>query len=162
MKKDLFHTKKCPICNHTFHTLIKTKKYCSNPCSIEAQFGKKEVTNPYNISTNRLGTVSELFVSTLLELNSYDVYKAISSHSKIDIIAINEKRNLLIEVRTGRYNFNKTKINYPNKVHSNKVNVIAVYTYEDSKVHFFDLNGKKLKGILEKTLGKANNIIRVE
>ena len=107
------------------------------------------MTDEIKLSTSTKGMVSQMLVTVDLICKGYEVYQASSPASSCDLIALKNKIDTTIEVRSGNYKIGRlnmklinfvngrkhhdSKFNYP---HANiRASVVAIVT-PDNKVHY--------------------------
>lgn len=111
----------------------ETRIYCNGKCRKENEYKRYLVNNPGNgVSTGTLGAMQEILVSYDLLKKGYEVFRAISPASSCDLLIVNNKRTVRVEVTTG-YISNAGKIIVPKK-DVEKLDVLAVVVKQ--KIHY--------------------------
>ena len=127
------NTIRCAACGSDFLGGLN-HKFCSKSCERKTNAPLRE---NLNISSGKVGTISELLVCIDLMKKGWEVYKAIYQSSFCAAIAIKNGVILKLEIRTGYYNKNKDgglNLHYArNKIYDKNV---AVYTAYDNKIHY--------------------------
>jgi len=78
----------------------QNKIYCSNKCG-EIYRGQGHPMYEDGLSAGKIGTIAELEVSSDLMKKGFEVYRALSSASSCDLLAIKNNKFWGFEVRTG-------------------------------------------------------------
>jgi predicted AAA+ superfamily ATPase len=120
----------CTICHKEYS--LERKNPNAKYCSFCRKNTKKGFTLK-NITTGNIGAIGEVMVCQDLMRKNYDVFRAISPASKIDLIATKDKVIYKIEVRTGQYKKNNTLWYTTNK----HADIMAIVTFIDNKIHYF-------------------------
>lgn len=142
---------KCLSCNAVIDRDLwvnsyQRRKYCSFECkdnSPNPKVYKKKVRAYFGeIETRYAGAASEFFVLADLSLRGWDVYRALSSGSKYDLVVEKDGLILKIEVRSGWRILTDGEIGFSTKS-LGEPDIFAVVTDEGKSVDYFA--GKNLE-----------------
>ena len=95
--------------------------------------------NLNGLNTGTVGAIAELVISAELMRNGYEVYRALSSHCRCDILAVKNGVVNEIEIRSGLYYNRKDggiTLHYPTRRSEGKKMII--YTHSDNKIHYIN------------------------
>lgn len=94
----------CPQCKKIFVTRIVDKAYCRPRCANEARHilnRKANGVRDVHLPSGVIGAMHELIVSYDLMARGYYVFRALSHHCPVDLVAI-KRTTLLVEVNKQR------------------------------------------------------------
>lgn len=133
-RRKIFAQKKCKECKNFFIPNQSNQIYCNEICSRIDWRKRKSTSVAYFplLDKSNIGTISELLVSADLLKKGYDVFRALSPHSKNDLVITKDDKLKTVEVKTGR--FYKMTLHYKK---SNIADITAVVTLSDNKIFYF-------------------------
>ena len=98
----------CVNCGTSFETTMSQKVHCDSLCRKESwrkrYTGVNDLGKLPKLPSNKVGAMTEIFVSAYLLERGFDVFRAMSPSSSCDLIIIKDKKSYRVEVRTGSYN----------------------------------------------------------
>lgn len=92
----------CKVCTKEFTTRASRVFYCSEQCSLKAAANRVgKPSSAEGVCTGSLGSAHELLVCADLLKRGWEVFRSVSSHASVDLIA--HKNGVLkrVEVTTG-------------------------------------------------------------
>lgn len=118
----------CAYCKRVFIANTHNTLYCTTCRTYKrrALYGFSEKLYP----TGTVGAISELMVAVDLMKKRYDVFRALSSHSKCDLIATKGNKTLRIEVRSGTKGVNGTVYASRKK----QADILAIFIHSDNHI----------------------------
>jgi hypothetical protein len=136
--------KECVICGKKYTPYRIWQKVCSEPCrkKYESKKYKKSILNDpcggKQLSTSKIGDISELEMSAYYLRNGYEVFRNVSSDGIVDLVVWNKEENFvhLIDIKTYSYSTDPEKIdNYiKNNTKHDDVKIIP-YNLIERKVY---------------------------
>lgn len=135
----MIKNKICKGCGKRFDRI---GKYCSKEC--QDQRNRDNSGRDYelrNNTTSSIGTISELAVCNFFLFRNFDVFRSISPHSKVDVMAIHRVTEEIfsVEVKTGNRKVSSGNICYA-KPRNKQWSLLAVYIPEENSVILYDTN----------------------
>lgn len=94
-------SKPCARCGISYVPSTRNSVYCSDKCRIDPKKYRRHYPG-VNISTGTVGSIGELFVAAKLMEKGWCVFRNLSSHGPIDLVAVKGESVRKIEVRVGR------------------------------------------------------------
>ena len=132
----------CVVCKKVKNSQQPNGKMCSPEC--RKSFYKK--TGLLNISSQSVGSVSEMQVCCEMLKRGYSVFRTVSGSSFCDVVAIKDLEVLLLEVRTGYKDMNG-KLAFTKILH-NKIAMpshYAVYIVETNEIFIQKITDQDIK-----------------
>ena len=94
----------CRFCKKVFDTNLKAQVYCSWLCNkqfTKIRYKKNNPNKNIGLNSGTLGAISELRVCSDLLNKGWNVFRAVSAASSVDLLIAKEKVILKVEVTTG-------------------------------------------------------------
>lgn len=137
--------RKCEGCDKDFTPLTWNSTVCTK-CRSERGDGDKRYIRAWKINGKGkggvVGTLSELKVAIDMMSRGFEIYRNVSAHGSVDLIAYRIKDNELIavEVTSGYVNKYTDRRYFPeHKIHRDRIDVVAVNYYDT--VVYYVMNG---------------------
>lgn len=130
----------CIVCKKEFKCIQPHQKTCSKECRQEryARFHKRILGKYLNLPCLTVAVISELCVSVELLRKGYYVFRAFSTSSFCDLVAIKGKKIYQVEVRTG-YKSDNGSMCFPRELRKT-ANLYAIWERHTGIIYYLDKN----------------------
>lgn len=129
----------CAQCGKENITHIANKRLCSDDC--RKNFYDR-TSYQFPIASGSVGAIAEMYVCSDLLKKGYAVFRAVSSSTFADVLAIKESEIRIIEVRTGYTNPSKGEVSFPKVIHhrnNNRPSEYAIFIASENSIQYIPI-----------------------